>query len=79
MQVQTKRKMRWVRHMEKEQVNTRLADALIEEIDKRRGPLDKTRGAYLAQIAEWWFAQGAPPVTEFEKRIRERTSARRAS
>lgn len=65
--------------MDKEQVNTRLSDPLLEKIDERRKLLGKTRASYLALIAEQWYANNCPPVNDFEARVMEKHSTKRAS
>lgn len=65
--------------MQKEQVNARLKDGVTEKIDLYRVAMEESRGSYLALIAEWWVAQGCPPVNDYESKLREKHSARRAS
>lgn len=53
----------------KRQINARLPDKLHKHISDRASELDETEGGYLAAIAHWWLAQGAPPVNDYEARI----------
>lgn len=70
--------------MEKEAVSSRHPAEVLEAIDTHRPNIEETRGGYLSLIAQWWVAQGCPPVSDYEKKIREKQAsnkhtARRAS
>jgi hypothetical protein len=66
--------------MLKEQINTRLPETIVTEIDSRRKHMEETRGGYLALIAQQWYASGCPDVNEYESRLREKKeSHKRAS
>ena len=57
-------------HMgQKKQINARVPDTLHEIISERANLIEETHGGYLGLIAQWWFAQGHPPVTEYEARL----------
>lgn len=51
------------------QVNARLPEKLREYVTLRAKECELPVGAYLSQIALWWFEQGAPPVHEYEARL----------
>jgi hypothetical protein len=38
-------------------------------IVERANLIEETQGGYLGLIAQWWFAQGHPPVNEYEARL----------
>jgi hypothetical protein len=65
---------------QKKQINARVPDALHDVITQRAQMLEETHGGYLSLIAQWWFAQGHPPVTEYEARLiaLKKQSAKRA-
>jgi hypothetical protein len=54
---------------QKKQINARVPDTLHEIIAERANLLEETHGGYLGLIAQWWFAQGFPPVNEYEARL----------
>ena len=54
---------------QKKQINARVPDTLHEIIRERASLIEETHGGYLGLIAQWWFAQGHPPVTEYEARL----------
>jgi hypothetical protein len=54
---------------QKKQINARVSDHLHEIISERAGLIEETQGGYLGLIAQWWFAQGYPPVNEYEARV----------
>lgn len=54
---------------QKKQINARVPDTLHEIISERANLLEETQGGYLGLIAQWWFAQGFPPVNEYEARL----------
>jgi hypothetical protein len=68
---------------QKKQINARVPDTLHEVISERAHLLEETQGGYLGLIAQWWFAQGFPPVNEYEARLmaqkKNAASAKRAS
>jgi hypothetical protein len=51
---------------QKKQINARVPDNLHEVITERAKLIEETHGGYLSLIAQWWFAQGHPPVTDYE-------------
>jgi hypothetical protein len=51
---------------QKKQINARIPDNLHEVITERAKLIEETHGGYLSLIAQWWYAQGHPPVTEYE-------------
>jgi hypothetical protein len=51
---------------QKKQINARVPDNLHEVITERAKLIEETHGGYLSLIAQWWYAQGYPPVTEYE-------------
>jgi hypothetical protein len=54
---------------QKKQINARVPDNLHEIISERASLIEETQGGYLVLIAQWWFAQGYPPVNEYEARV----------
>lgn len=54
---------------QKKQINARVPDALHELINERAKLIEETQGGYLGLIAQWWFAQGHPPVNDYEARM----------
>ena len=54
---------------QKKQINARVPDTLHELINERAQLIEETQGGYLGLIAQWWFAQGHPPVNEYEARL----------
>ncbi len=54
---------------QKKQINARVPDTLHELINERARLIEETQGGYLGLIAQWWFAQGHPPVNEYEARL----------
>jgi hypothetical protein len=54
---------------QKKQINARISDHLHEIISERAGLIEETQGGYLGLIVQWWFAQGYPPVNEYEARV----------
>jgi hypothetical protein len=54
---------------QKKQINARLPDHLHDLIRERAGLLEETQGGYLSLIAQWWYAQGHPPVNDYEARV----------
>ena len=54
---------------QKKQINARVPDNLHEIISERANLIEETQGGYLGLIAQWWFAQGYPPVNEYEARL----------
>lgn len=54
---------------QKKQINARIPDNLHSLILERAALIEETQGGYLGLIAQWWFAQGHPPVNEYEARI----------
>jgi hypothetical protein len=54
---------------QKKQINARVPDNLHEIIAERANLIEETQGGYLGLIAQWWFAQGYPPVNEYEARL----------
>jgi hypothetical protein len=54
---------------QKKQINARVPDNLHGLILERATLIEETQGGYLALIAQWWFAQGHPPVNEYEARL----------
>jgi len=64
---------------EKLRFTVSLPEHVATEITKHAGPLSSNPSEYIALIARKWFADGCPPVTAEEAKLRERTNARRAS
>ena len=54
---------------QKKQINARVPDNLHEIISARAGLIEETHGGYLSLIAQWWYAQGHPPVNDYEARL----------
>jgi hypothetical protein len=54
---------------QKKQINARVPDNLHGIIRERATLIEETQGGYLSLIAQWWFAQGHPPVNEYEARL----------
>jgi hypothetical protein len=54
---------------QKKQINARVPDTLHELINERAQLIEETQGGYLGLIAQWWFAQGHPPVNDYEARL----------
>lgn len=54
---------------QKKQINARVPDNLYGLIAERANLIEETQGGYLGLIAQWWFAQGHPPVNEYEARL----------
>jgi hypothetical protein len=54
---------------QKKQINARVPDNLHGIILERARLLEETQGGYLGLIAQWWYAQGHPPVNEYEARL----------
>lgn len=54
---------------QKKQINARVPDNLHSIILERANLLEETQGGYLSLIAQWWYAQGHPPVNEYEARL----------
>ena len=54
---------------QKKQINARVPDNLHALIVERANLIEETQGGYLGLIAQWWFAQGQPPVNEYEARL----------
>jgi len=54
---------------QKKQINARLPDNLHDLISERANMIEETQGGYLSLIAQWWYAQGFPPVNEYEARL----------
>jgi len=54
---------------QKKQINARVPDNLYGLIAERAHLIEETQGGYLGLIAQWWFAQGHPPVNEYEARL----------
>lgn len=54
---------------QKKQINARVPDNLHGIILERANLIEETQGGYLSLIAQWWFAQGHPPVNEYEARL----------
>lgn len=54
---------------QKKQINARLPDNLHELISERAQLIEETQGGYLSLIAQWWYAQGYPPVNDYEARL----------
>ena len=54
---------------QKKQINARVPDNLHGLILERANLIEETQGGYLGLIAQWWFAQGHPPVSEYEARL----------
>lgn len=54
---------------QKKQINARVPDTLHELINERAHLIEETQGGYLGLIAQWWFAQGHPPVNDYEARL----------
>lgn len=70
MQVHFARLQIFLRAMgQKKQINARVPDTLHELINERARLIEETQGGYLGLIAQWWFAQGHPPVNEYEARL----------
>lgn len=58
----------------KDRISATLPDYVIKEIEKYGAILELTKAEYLTAIARKWFADGCPPVTPEETRLRENTS-----
>lgn len=54
---------------QKKQINARVSDNLHSVILERAKLIEETQGGYLSLIAQWWYAQGNPPVNEYEARL----------
>lgn len=54
---------------QKRQINARVPDHLHDIISERSRLIEETHGGYLSLIAQWWYAQGHPPVNEYEARL----------
>lgn len=54
---------------QKKQINARVPDNLHSLILERAHLMEETQGGYLSLIAQWWYAQGHPPVNEYEARV----------
>lgn len=54
---------------QKKQINARVPDNLYGIIVERANLIEETQGGYLSLIAQWWYAQGHPPVNEYEARL----------
>lgn len=54
---------------QKKQINARIPDNLHEIIAERARLIEETHGGYLGLIAQWWYAQGFPPINEYEARL----------
>jgi hypothetical protein len=53
----------------KRQLNARLTEAVSDLIRRRAELAEVPPAQYLAGIAACWFAQGAPPVNDYEARV----------
>lgn len=72
--------LRFARRMHrKPRFTVSLPDHVATEIEKYAGPLSSNPSEYIALIARKWFADGCPPVTAEEAKLREKSNARRAS
>lgn len=54
---------------QKKQINARVPDNLHSTIVERARMIEETQGGYLSLIAQWWYAQGHPPVSDYEARV----------
>jgi hypothetical protein len=63
---------------QKKQINARVPDNLHGLILERANLIEETQGGYLGLIAQWWFAQGHPPVNEYEARLLSQKKHREA-
>lgn len=59
---------------QKRQINVRVSDAIYGCVVVRARLLEESHGHYLALIAQFWFAQGQPAVTEREALVRVKSS-----
>lgn len=60
---------------QKKQINARVPDTLHELINERARLIEETQGGYLGLIAQWWYAQGHPPVNDYEARLLSQQNA----
>ena len=58
---------------QKKQINARVPHEVHDALAERASLLQETEGGYLLLIAQWWFAQGQPPVTAREEAVLQRT------
>jgi hypothetical protein len=64
---------------QKKQINARVPDNLHGLILERAKLIEETQGGYLGLIAQWWFAQGHPPVNDYEARLLSQKKPREAA
>jgi hypothetical protein len=65
---------------EKLRYTVSLPEHVAAEVAKYAGPLSSNPSEYIALITKKWYADGCPPVTAEEERLRQKPhSARRAS
>ena len=56
---------------QKKQINARVSDDIYTCVVARARLLEESNGHYLGLIAQHWFAQGQPSVTEHEAQVRQ--------
>jgi hypothetical protein len=54
----------------KPQIAASLPTYILEEVESRCELLEISKGEYMAAIAAKWYADGCPPVTPQEARLR---------
>jgi hypothetical protein len=54
---------------QKKQINARVPHNLHSVILERANLIEETQGGYLSLIAQGWYAQGHPPVNDYEARL----------
>lgn len=59
---------------EKQRFNLSLAEHIAEKLETYSEPLSSTPTEYAALIIRKWYADGCPPVTEEEARLRAERS-----
>lgn len=64
---------------QKKQINTRVPDDVFEAIEGRANLIQESQSGYLGLIAQWWFAQGMPAVTEYEAKVLEKRNHDRST
>ena len=65
--------------VQKKQISARVPDNLHRLIVERANLIEETQGGCLGLIAQWWFAQGHPPVSEYEARLLSQKKNREVS
>jgi hypothetical protein len=56
---------------QKQRITAALPEYVAQAITLRSKVMDQTKSEYAAQVLEWWFSRGCPPVTATEKFLLE--------